>query len=261
MSQDPVAIVVVNYNMPERTDALFESVMKKVDNKRTPFDFIIVDNGSDIQAPSKSTTLGLEYNVQTTNGWLMGLHYADALATIFKKKYFAYWILITSGEFLPEEKDILTPMVEYMRLNEQCVGIHPALSPDSTTTWDHLKYAKHDPVEENLFRPTWMIDNIAALWRADWFDSIGRFDPEMIYAWGSDLETCYLAREQQKEIMIYNGGQMRKVDNIGYAMDRMNMSTADRRTAASANMDEIMTKKYGQEWKRLMGLEVPKEEK
>jgi len=249
MRNDPVAIVLVNYNMPERTDALFETVMKTVDPARTDFDFIIVDNGSDSAPPSKHTTLGFEYNIQTTNGWLMGLHYADALEHIFNQKYFAYWILITSGEFLPKYGNILSPMVDYMKLNQQCVGIHPALSPDSTTVWEHMK---HDPDGDDPFRPTHMIDNIAALWRADWFNSIGRFDPAMVYAWGSDLETCYWARQHNKELRIFNDGQMKKVDNIGYSMDRMNMSAEERREHANLNMNRIMTEKYGEDWKNII---------
>jgi len=250
--RQPVGIVLVNYNMPERTEALYRSIMDTVDPTVTDFDFIVVDNGSDIAPPATCTTVGFEYNVQTTNGWLMGLSYLDALEKVFNQKYFAYWILITSGEIMPEYGNILTPMVDYLHKNPECVGIHPALTPGSTTTWDHMK---HDPLQEDPYRDTWMIDNIAALWRADWFNSIGRFDPDMIYAWGSDLETCYLAREQGKTLTIYNDGQMQKVDNIGYSMDRMNMTAEERRDNATLNMDAVMERKYGSDWRILMGLE------
>lgn len=249
MRNSPIGIILVNYNMPERSEALFEAVMDTVDPQVTDYDFIVVDNGSDMVMPPRCTTIGLEYNVQTTNGWLMGLHYADALEQIFQHKYFAYWILITSGEFLAEQGDILTPMVDYLMLNEQCVGIHPSLSPDSTSFWKHMY---HDPMWDEPTKPTWMIDNIAALWRADWFNSIGRFDPRLVYAHGSDLETCYLAREQGKEIRIHNDVQVKKVDNIGYKMDRMGMTAEERLKYAGDNMNRVFDEKYGEGWKEFM---------
>ena len=60
---DRVAIFLTNYNMPERTDALVESFNKYVDY---PYDFIVVDNGSDIEKPSQYTSIFLEENQQYT---------------------------------------------------------------------------------------------------------------------------------------------------------------------------------------------------
>ena len=56
------AAIITNYNMPERTDALVEYLTKHV---KSPLDIIVVDNGSDIQKPSKHTYLRLKKNVQT----------------------------------------------------------------------------------------------------------------------------------------------------------------------------------------------------
>ena len=71
-----VAAIVVNYNMPERTDVIAEGIKKHV---KWPVDVIVVDNGSDKAPPSKHTAIRLEANVQTSNGWLMVVQYAKAL--------------------------------------------------------------------------------------------------------------------------------------------------------------------------------------
>jgi hypothetical protein len=120
------------------------------------------------------------------------------------------------------------------------VAVHPALTDDSTTSWVHMRW-RHD----FGYRQTWMIDNIAALYRADWFDKIGRFDPEMRYAWGIDLETCYKARKEGRSLWICEDEQVKKVTNIGYTMDRMNMSADDRSKKAGDNMREVLYRKYG----------------
>lgn len=231
------AVLIANYNMPERADAL----ARKVLDFAAPLDLILVDNGSDIAQPAEHTTLQLKTNVQTTGAWLTGLAYADQLAVTRGEPYGYYWFLITSADF-PNEQDVLTPMVEWMDAHENAVGIHPALTPDSTTSWEHLKArGGSEP------RPTWMIDNIASLYCAEWFDG-HRFDKRMRYAWGIDLETCYHARIEQRGLYVDERVSVRKVTDIGYKMQRMNMTADDRRKKAGDNMRDIMSMKYGADW-------------
>lgn len=233
-----VAAVITNYNMPERTDALVEYIRKNV---KVPLDVVVVDNGSDLVEPSKFTTLRLEHNVQTTGGWLAGL---DSLT----ESYFAYWFMITSAEFIEGKSfDPLAPMVKKLIDDNNAVGVHNALTDDSTTAWKHL-------ITDGGFgcRETWMIDNISSLYRADWFDGIGRFDRRLLYAWGIDLETCYLARTQKRSLWVCEDAQVKKVTDIGYFMDRMNMSAEERRTLASQNMRDVLSARYGHDWHDLM---------
>ncbi len=239
-----VAIILTNYNMPERCDALCEHIVKHV---HYPHDLIVVDNGSDLIAPSRFTTLCLEENRQTTGGWLAGLEYADTLAAERGRPFYAYWFLITSAEF-PANLNGLYPdplniLIEPLLDNPDVVGVHPALTEDSTTAWGHLKTrGKHG------LRRTWMIDNIAALYRAEWLDSIGRFDPELVYAWGVDLETCWKARKQGKKLFVHEDILVKKVTNIGYEMGRMNMTAAERKQKAGQQMHDVLCRRYGRDW-------------
>lgn len=225
------AAIITNYNMPERTDSLVGYLQKHV---KSELDIVVVDNGSDIKPPSKYTWLKLKKNVQTTGGWLAGL---NALT----KGYFAYWFLITSTEFVDGlTGDPLTPMLRKLIDDPIAVGVHNALTPDYRGAWDQLVRRGGTGCRE-----TWMIDNISSLYRADWFDSIGRFDPELIYAWGIDLETCYLARKQKRTLWVCEDAPVKKVTNIGYAMNRMNMSAEDRSRLAWMNMYDVLERKYG----------------
>ena len=227
-----VAAIITNYNMPERTDALVKYIRKRV--KSYPLDVIVVDNASDLVKPSKYTNVYLRENVQTTGGWLAGL---DAL----NRQYYAYWFLITSTEFDPQQSfDPLMPMVAKLKNDFQAVGVHNALTTDSTTAWKHLITRGGIGC-----RQVWMIDNISSLYRADWFDSIGRFDPELIYGWGIDLETAYIARQQKRTLWVCEDAKVRKITDIGYTMDRMNMTADRRRELARENMVSVLTKKYG----------------
>ena len=94
-------------------------------------------------------------------------------------------------------------------------------------------------------RRTHHIDNIAALYRASWFDSIGRFDDQLTMAHGIDLETCWKARKQNKTLWIDERVQIEKISNIGYLMERMNMSADERVKLARAEMDSVLAPRYG----------------
>ncbi len=229
---DKVAVLIVNYNMPERTDALVE----RLERSGYPHDTIVIGNGSDIVAPSKYTTLQLDHNVQTTGGWLAGL---DSL----KEKYFAYMFLITSAEIPEQKNDIIGTLAGTLKDDKLAVGVHPALTADSTTAWTHLITTGTSGI-----RRTWMIDNIASMYRADWFDSVGRFDPELIYGWGIDIETCWKAREQNRTLWIDERIHVKKITDIGYKMKRMNMSADKRRKLAGDNMRDVLSRKYGDNW-------------
>lgn len=233
-----VAAIITNYNMPERTDALVKYIKRNV---KMPVDVVVVDNGSDLVKPSKYTTVRLEKNVQTTGGWLAGLDSLD-------QQYFAYWFLITSTEFVYRQSfDPLMPMVAKLQNDDQAVGVHNALTYDSTTAWKHLLTRGGIGC-----RKTWMIDNISSLYRADWFDNIGRFNPDLIYGWGIDLETCFIARKQNRTLWICEDAKVKKVTDIGYAMGRMNMNAEERRIKARENMAGVLRLKYGPTWHELM---------
>ena len=231
-----VAAFIVNYNMPERADALAQHIKNK---SAHPVDVYLIDNGSDISPPAQHTNVRLDRNVQTTNGWLCGMKAADKVGG-----YFAYWFLITSAEFV-DDSDPLTPMVQFLQDNRFAVGIHPALTKDSTTAWKHMITDG-----STLPRRVRMIDNIASLYKAEWFDSIGRFDPELVYGWGIDIETCYLARKADKSVWIDESVYIKKVTDIGYSMGRMNMKAHIRRVKASRNMQAVLSKRYGPEWRK-----------
>jgi GT2 family glycosyltransferase len=232
---EKVTAIISNYNMPERTDALVEHI-----HAHEKCEVVAVDNGSDLVPPSKYTTVRLEKNIQTTGGWLEGLKVA--------KGSDFYWVIITSAEFIGVP--VLGQMLKCMQLYPHCVGVHPSLTKDSTTSWEHLK-----EIGTSGFRKVWMIDNIASLWRAKWFDSVGGFDPRFTYGWGPDLELAHLARLQSRTLYVTEPAGVKKVTDIGYTMKRMNMDAEDRRAFARANMREVMIDKYGPQWQELMYVE------
>lgn len=245
-----VALIIPNYNMPEATDAIVERIIESGDDKYV--DFYIVDNGSDLKPPAKSTTLLLPKNSQTTGGFLAGLAAVDKSGI----DYIAYCFMITSTRLLDGYVGF-GDAASTFAIDSNVVGYSPCLTEESTTAWTHMK--KRSVMEqgqnENLIvwqRSTWMIDNICAFWRKDWFDSIGWFDPHLSYAWGIDLETSWKARQQGKLILIDDYWRVHKTTNIGYDMGRMNMTAEERVNNARAEMARVLKSRYGDHWEDKM---------
>lgn len=236
-----VAIFLTNYNMPEAVDSMYEYVERYTE---TPHTWFITDNASDLVPPSQHTNVWIRgKNKQTTAGWLAGLKAAKESGEQFD----AYLFTITSCNFYGLCCDPLEPMLRLLQDDANAVGVHAALTADSTTSWEHLKTRGG-----NTPRRTFFLDNLWCMYRASWFDSIGWFDPDLRYAWGVDLETCYKARQQGRSLWVHEGVQVRKVTDIAYQMDRMRMSADERRALAGQNMEFVLYQKYGPDWHDLM---------
>lgn len=249
MSISRTAIILPNYNMPERTDALVEYIQA---HTKAPHDIFVVDNGSDLVEPSQYSNVLIEDNCQTTCGWLAGLDAADKQAEENGEPYFAYWIMITSAEFVEEVSgDPLTPLVELLAEDQGAAVVHAALTKDSTTALvaQMVDRGSGGP------RRTYLVDNIAALWRADYLNSIGRFRRELTMAWGVLPESCWMARRDRKTIWIHEGTLIKKVSNIGYSMGRMNMTSDERSKLASAEARRFLEPIYGPQFNEKLGHE------
>jgi len=134
----------------------------------------------------------------------------------------------------------LTPLAAHLMANDDAAVISPALTQDSTTIWHHMiARGGRKP------RRTWYVDQIAALYRADWWHQQGGFDEDLIYAHGIGLEMCWKARKQDKSIWVHEAAHVKKVTDIGYTMQRMNMSADERRRRAKRNMDVVLGNRYG----------------
>lgn len=236
---DLIAAFIVNYNMPERAEALAQHINK---HSGWPVDVYLIDNGSDLQSPAPSTNLWVKPNRQTTGGWLEGVRAAQAKG----KNYLGYWFLITSAEFV-DDRDPLTPCAQILVNDPNAVMVHPSLTRDSTTIWDHM----YDRGTGGA-RRVWHVDVIASLYRAEWYNAIGGFDPALYMAHGICLESAWFARMQGRSMWIQEACTVKKVTNIGYIMNRMNMTPDERMDKAKANMDDVLARRWGMNyWERL----------
>ena len=233
-----VAVILTNYNMPERTNAIVDHLRFTVNY---PIDYYIVDNGSDLVEPSKYTTVKLEKNTQVTGGFLAGV---DA-AVKSGKEYLAYWFMITSGKFIDTDwVDPLDYLIPTLKKPDTFV-ISPSVNFPKHCAWEQWM----SPRENSSIRKIWGIDYICALMSAEKYHKLGGFRPELKYMWGVPGEMNYLARKNGWKIYVNDAYTIEKYTDIAYDMDRMNMSAEDRRFLAAENSDEILEPIYGEDYR------------
>lgn len=233
---DSVAVIIPNYNMPERTDAICKHLMRTVNH---PFHLVVVDNGSDLVEPSQFTRVYLDKNLQTTGGFIAGIEYAqEHLDAVY------YWFIITSTEF--DDQDDRNPLDFMLPLFDRNdnFAVHPAVEFIGSSAWERWLA----PRDEGL-RQIWGMDCIAALVDARKYHEIGGFNPELTMAYGLMGELNWKARRAGYRLYVQDDYCVYKETDIGYKMNRMNMTSKKRRELATKQSDDVLIPVYGEDYR------------
>ena len=243
MSDRKVAIILSNYNMPEMADYLVEYIERNV---LWPYEFIVVDNGSDKMPPTKHTTVAISPNMGANAAWQVGFSVCDRLEKKLGQRFFGYLLCCTNTKF-PVEADFLTPLAEFLERNERAVGINPAHTADSGTPWqDHFDTGTGEPRQVRFLEWT------TGLYRADWMKQVGRIEPTFFYNWGLDVDLSVMARLTGRTLWIHEGVLTTKQDSVRYKTGRFEMSAEDRQEKSLEEMDRIFVAKYGRTLDQLL---------
>lgn len=226
MPANKVAAIIANYNLPERANALSRALSS------TRMEIIVVDNGSQ-EFPPINTAVKLRKNVRLTHAYLAGLAYADGLAAVNGEKFYAYWFLTTSLQFI--NMDGVERMAE--QLSGDCVYVSPRY--EGATRWPHVAMAKAGKTRHM---------GGAGMYLAEWFDQNGRFDPRLTHNWGTDYDTSLTAINQGKHGVVVDDVVMEISENYGYKAGVHGMGVDEYHEAARREMDEVLSEKWPAEW-------------
>jgi hypothetical protein len=227
-------IVICSYNMPEAVEHIVSTINYKV---HRPYDLVVVDNGSDLVSPSVFTTDFIPVNIQMVPGFMEGMRILDKK----KEDYFAYWLITTSVSFLWEEvADPLDELLKILESDESIYAVQPSFIFENGGSWEQYL----TPREPFKPRRIWGLEYSCPLFRASHFNRLGRWNEELTYGWGIASETGYLARKEGLKFYTDDAHPMRKNTQIGYVMERMNMSAVERGELASKQCKDILEPKY-----------------
>lgn len=223
------SVIIVNYNMPERTDALVSFVRS---HTVQDFELVVVDNGSDLVSPSQYTTVWIPKNRDTLGGWNSGLVFSSGEAVLF---------LSTSMQFEETDKDILLELTGY--LQNTTVAAMPK--------WTGAASITHQQKTVNPF----------ALWNRKWLKK-HMPDHRLTTGWGSDFELDYFIRQDRKRFAICDTVKVKISEGVTYEQRRGGMTIDERRKQAREQMYKVLTEKYGDDWRKVLldgtGIETDK---
>lgn len=255
---DKVAVIMLNHNMPE----IIEHNVKVLRGSEVPMDVIVVENGSDEEwmfAPDYEDDpnlhmVYLDYNLRATHGYRMGLSYAKSLEALNDEKYFAYFIMTTTGQVLSGE-DPLKPLYDFLKEEDEAVIVQAAHDETSVGFWEHLRNRGTGKP-----RRVWMMEHSCALFRADWFDSIDWLDPRL-HIHGTDLYYSWQARRDKRGMYVHEGIEMHRHNNNMFELGRAPEGNPTERTRlARASMVNALVPELGEDWETRLMREFVEEE-
>ena len=117
-----VGIVLMNYNLPNETDYVYEKLRRNLNE--TEYEICVIDNASDKAPASKYTTIRTLVNSRTMGAILLGAHYFN------RKPDIKYVFYMHNDMDFDESPDILKDCVQFMEENEQVAVVHPSINPE-----------------------------------------------------------------------------------------------------------------------------------
>lgn len=245
-----VGIVLLNYNLPQETDALVERIHTVV---KVPFELVVIDNASDRAAAAKATNVRTIVNMRTGGANIVGAH---ALADRFPEVdsfFFMHNDMWFDSDVCP-----LGPLLAIFEEDPKVAAVHPAIRADvQLGDWflqrqfgSGWKYAP-----KNSHGKVIMDDICPVLIKKSAYFDVGGFDPRLSRCYGAGLNLydrlvqrgfeiaiCY-------EVEVYHRGQYSYSSGVAEEA----YLTCDQE--AIKEWDFVFTEKYGPAWRTLFDRE------
>ncbi len=166
-------VIILNHNLPELTDNLFESLDKYQGDE---YDLVVMDNGSNKDLKSKYTTIHLKKN------YFWGGALNVAYKYLLERPVYDSLLFLNNDIELNSEIFVKTLRKELF--NNNLAIVSPCIS-GKPNPWKQMQNwgCKSTRVVK------W-IDNQAPLFHRKIIESIKQFDETLIYGWGQEL-VCY----------------------------------------------------------------------
>ena len=221
-----VAIIVLNYNTAEMTDALAGYLERCLNYPRKRV--YVIDNGS--ERPPASTTHRLPENL----GFTRGMHGGYLIASR-EDDYDAYWLLNSDVGF-EYGNDVLLQLADVLFSSDR----HAQIAPQHNSPHRFMERAASEAQFVPYLEPT------ATLVKASTFARVGFWDLNLTLGWGVDYDYGYRVRQAGLLNVLTSRARVTHKEHKSIA------NFGDYRSRASAEMNAVLAAKYGADWGRIM---------
>lgn len=186
------AVFILNHNLPDYTDMLYESLKP---HERYDYDLFIIDNGSSEKGMSKYTSFRLDENVYMGGGFNAGMQY-----TLENKKYDS--MLFMNNDLTVHPYNFVRSLREEM-FNEIFIGkygsqetkydvVSPSfynIEPNSQCHWKSMHSWNSKEVRDVSY-----IDFQSPLISRRLLEQVKEIDSDLMYGWGICFYFALVAR-------------------------------------------------------------------
>lgn len=180
-------VVILNYNLPEMTDALYTALKPY---QKNDYDLAIIDNASEIEGRAKNTT-----HQMAENGFFGGgLNYAFDL--ILKNKHYDS-LLFLNNDLVVHAPKFVSSLRKVMFEQNYHVVSPCVLQPEKQLDWRQMHNWGHTSP-----RTVKWVDFQAPLIHRDIIESIKQYSPQLEKGWGNDVYTGMLCEDNNWSIAV-----------------------------------------------------------
>jgi hypothetical protein len=220
-----VAIIVLHYNTPELTDGLADYLHQHLQYERRRV--YVIDNGS--SKPCRSATHSFPSNLGFTVGMFEAMRIAKREA-----EWDAYWFLNSDVGF-EYGNSVLHELVRVLFSKER----HGQIAPQHNSPHRFMEHASGEAQAVPYLEPT------ATLIKASTLERVGFWDLKLTHGWGVDYDYGYRVRKAGLRNVLTNRARIthkehRSIEDFGSFT-----------TNARAEMEAVMSGKYGEDWWRI----------
>jgi len=236
LSSDPadVAVIIVNRNRPDLTDALVDQVRQM--GRELTVDIFVVEMGSD--KTLRSRYCSIYYNDPDFRGKCYGHNVGLRLARA-RGNYRYFWFLMNDLVFDPDQ-DALGAMVSIADLHPdfailsptELTGVHPASTPRP----------------DREFHVVSSCDYLSLLIPNDVINQIGFLNPSFKYSWGAIHELSYKIYQRNKKIVYCDTVTMKHLGGTTYGKVKGSVSREEYQFRAREFAARYFVEHYGKNW-------------
>lgn len=243
-----ILVGILSYNMPNLTESLFNQLNLII---KYPAEYVVYDNGSDVEKIAKCTTHRSDINTRLTGGM-------NKILEIAKERNVDYCWLCTNDIQFQYNKDPLQSMVSKCEKDKSIGIIHPSLiEPVRNYAYQWMVKIPNCPDRIGYSKGHKMVDIIAPLYtKQSLVANNWKFDSRFLY-WGQDWDSSYITRKAGLQIAVDFDILLSHKTSAVYdaGNDKEFKNRQEYYKKAIESMKQVFTEKYGSEWRKIIGAE------
>ena len=244
--KNDLAIIIVNRDRPDLTDALFENLNNI--NSKNGKDIFIIEMGS--QKKNLSKYYSYYYEDNEFSGKAFGHNQGLKYVLENHGRYRYYWFLMNDLVFIQDPNPIDT-MIEVLE-SEPRMGILSPTEPDS-------EYPDCRPYTKNDWHKVATTDYLALLMKDQCLQETGFLGSHFKYSWGAIHELTYRMYQKGWFIAYCDKVTMKHLGGTTYGATKNAISRKDYEKNAKMWCARYFVNTHGEDWDRKFSRYLPPE--